>query len=134
MPRTHAYAKIGERCYGKQDWQAKGRTNVIGAYCDKKMLTTCLFDCNIDSDCFYSWLVDDLIPKLPEQSVLVMDNATFHKRQDMIHAIRQAGHKELFLPPYSPDLNPIEHAWAQAKSIRRKYQCSVPEVFQKYMT
>ena len=76
----------------------------------------------------------DLIPKLPEQSILVMDNATFHQREDMICAIRNVGHQELFLPPYSPDLNLIEHAWAQAKSIRRTHKCSVAEIFTVHMT
>ena len=38
MPRTHGYAKKGQRCYGKHDWQAKGRINVIGAFANKKML------------------------------------------------------------------------------------------------
>ena len=52
----------------------------------------------------------------------------------MICAIRNAGHQELFLPPYSPDLNLIEHAWAQAKSIRRKHKCSVAEIFTVHMT
>jgi transposase len=45
-----------------------------------------------------------------------MDNATFHKRQDIQDAITQAGHSLVYLPPYSPDLNPIEKKWAQAKS------------------
>jgi transposase len=49
-----------------------------------------------------------------------MDNATFHKRSDSIEAIESRGHSVLFLPSYSPDLNPIEKKWAQAKSIRKK--------------
>ena len=61
-----------------------------------------------------------------------MDNATFHKRADMIEAIKAHGCILEFLPPYSPDLNPIEHKWAQVKSIRRKTQCSVDELFQNY--
>ncbi|WP_417911164.1 transposase, partial [Candidatus Electronema sp. PJ] len=40
------------------------------------------------------------------------------------------GHQLEFLPPYSPDLNPIEHKWAQAKVLRKKYRCSVEELFQ----
>ena len=58
-----------------------------------------------------------------------MDNATFHKRADMIQAIEQRGTLLEFLPPYSPDLNPIELKWAQAKSIRRRHRCSVDELF-----
>jgi hypothetical protein len=48
------------------------------------------------------------------------DNASFHKRADFQHLIEQQGHLLEFLPPYSPDLNPIEHKWAQAKALRRQ--------------
>jgi len=53
-----------------------------------------------------------------------MDNATFHKREDMKKAIEEAGAILEYLPPDSPDLNPIEHKWAQAKAIRRKLRCN----------
>ena len=54
-----------------------------------------------------------------------MDNAAFHKRTDTKQAIIEAGHSLEYLPPYSPDLNPIEHKWAQAKKIRRKTKHSI---------
>jgi transposase len=47
-----------------------------------------------------------------------MDNATFHKNKLLQNEIKEAGHILLYLPPYSPDLNPIEQKWAQAKSLR----------------
>ncbi|MGJ3494312.1 transposase, partial [Piscirickettsia salmonis] len=81
----------------------------------------------------YAWLVEDLLPKLPNHSVIVMDNATFHKRSDITQAIQERGHILEYLPPYSPDLNPIEQKWAQAKSIRRKYRCSTDELFSKHL-
>ncbi|MDR2927316.1 MAG: transposase [Cytophagaceae bacterium] len=59
------------------------------------------------------------MPALPSKYVAVMDNASFHKRTDTLNAIRTQGHDVLFLHPYSPDLNPIEKKWAQAKSIRK---------------
>ena len=49
MPRTHGYAPIGKRCFGKHDWGAKGRTNVIGALLNGLLLTVSLFQSNIDS-------------------------------------------------------------------------------------
>jgi transposase len=67
------------------------------------------------------------LPELPEGCVMVMDNASFHKRSDMIDAIAEKGHILLFMPPYSPDLNPIEQKWAEVKSIRRKYKLSAEE-------
>jgi transposase len=74
-------------------------------------------------------LKQDLINKLPKKSVVVMDNATFHKRSDIALMLEKENHTLLFLPPYSPDLNPIEKKWAQAKSIRRKNRCSPNELF-----
>lgn len=130
-PRTHGYSSVGKRCYAEKDWHARGRFNAIGAILGFALLTVCLFDCNISSDVFYAWLTQDLLPKVPHNSVIVMDNATFHKRKDMIEAIYEKGHIPLFLPPYSPDLNPIEHKWAHVKAIRRKERCNVVDLFNK---
>lgn len=79
---------------------------------------------------FYQWLTLELLPNVPQNSVIVLDNATFHKRRDALLAVQKHGHTLEFLPPpYSPDLNPIEKKWAQAKSIRRKYGYSTQELF-----
>jgi transposase len=74
-----------------------------------------------------------LLPALPAHAVVVLDNAAFHKRQDIQDLIRQGGHTLEYLPPYSPDLNPIEHKWAQAKNIRKKERCNVDELFSNYL-
>lgn len=129
MPRTHGYSLSGKRCAGERDWHARGRCNVIGAILGFSLITVCLFDTNINSDIFYAWLTQDLIPKLPVYSVVVMDNASFHKRSDMVDALRQEGHTLAYLPVYSPDLNPIEHKWFQAKALRKRLRCSVSELF-----
>lgn len=120
MPRTHGYAPRGKRCQGIQDWGAKGRTNVIGAFLKGTLLTVILFSSTINTQIFDAWVIQDLIPKLPSKSVVVMDNAAFHKGAEMIKALENAGHILLYLPPYSPDLNPIEKKWAQAKRLRKK--------------
>ena len=130
MPRTHGYAPVGKRCYGTQDWNAKGRTNAIGAIIDNIFVALGLFESNVNADVFLSWTEQTLLPSLPKNCVIVMDNAAFHKRKDILDKIKKAGHILLFLPPYSPDLNPIEHKWAQAKKWRRKLQCSVDQLFQ----
>ncbi len=129
MPRTHGYAPKGEYCYGKHDWHARGRVNAMGALIGKKLLTVHLFKCNINSDVFHVWITQGLIPELPPHSVIVLDNATFHKRMDAEQALLDAGHTLLFLPPYSPDLNPIEKKWAQLKAIRKQLRCSVLSLF-----
>ena len=61
-----------------------------------------------------------------------MDNAKFHKRADIEEAINEHGSFIQWLPTYSPEFNPIEKKWAQAKSIRRKYRCDVNTLFKKH--
>jgi transposase len=133
MPRTHGYSQQGERCYGTQDWQARGRVNVIGAIQNNQLITASLFEGNIDSDTFHAWVVQDMLPKLPAKSIIVMDNATFHKRQDTQQSIQNAGHILEYLPAYSPDLNPIEQKWAHAKALRKKYRCDVDELLRSFL-
>ncbi|NQY81970.1 MAG: transposase [Alphaproteobacteria bacterium] len=72
-------------------------------------------------------MTQELIPKLPLHRVMVMNNATFHKRKDAQPAILNAGHTLEYLPPHSPDLNPI--MGPQAKAIRRRINCSIDELF-----
>ena len=131
MPRTHGYTRRGERCPGTQDWQARGRTNVIGALLNGVLLTAGLNLANVDADIFNLWLKHQLLPKLPPASIVVMDNATFHKRADTSRMLNAAGHTLEYLPPYSPDLNPIEPKWAQAKAIRRRTGQKADEIFAK---
>lgn len=107
----------------------KKRTNAIGALLNKDLLTISLFNNTIDGDCFYGWIEKDLLPKLTKKSVLVMDNAAFHKRKKMIELIESKEHILEYLPPYSPDLNPIEKKWSQVKAIRRRQNCSIDSLF-----
>ncbi len=129
MPRTHGYSLKGDRCFGVHDWGAKGRTNVIGALLGGVLLTVSLFQTTINTEVFNAWIIQDLIPKLPPNSVVVMDNATFHKGSDMVKALEDDGHTLLYLPPYSLDLNHIEKKWAQVKSLRRKNRESLEALF-----
>ncbi len=131
MPRMFGYASVGMRCFGKHDLMSKRRTNVIGALTGDKLLTASLFDCSIDADVFEAWLQQDLLPLLQNGAVVVMDNASFHTSERIQKAVEAAGCLLEYLPPYSPDLNSIEHKWAQAKALRRKLGCSTDELFQQ---
>ena len=131
MPRTHGCALKGKRCFGKSDWNAQKRTNVIGALLGKVLLTVSLFFATVNTDVFLTWLEKDLIHKLPKNSVVIMDNASFHKSTKIKNLIEKHGHILEYLPPYSPDLNPIEPKWAQSKKLRRKQQCSIDDLFKK---
>lgn len=128
-PRDNGYSQKGQRCYASKDWHARGRVNAIGAVTNFKLINVCLFDTYINADVFYAWVSQELLKSIPQNSVIVLDNATFHKRNDAIEAIEKQGHAVLFLPPYSPDLNPIERKWAQAKSIRRKFRYTPDQLF-----
>lgn len=133
MPRTHGYAIQGQRCYGTHDWGAKGRTNAIGALIGSAIIAIGLITGSVNTAVFTSWVEQILVPNLPAKSVIVMDNASFHKGGDMQKILGDAGHTLLYLPPYSPDLNPIEKKWAQAKHIRRTTNCSIDDLFKMYL-
>jgi transposase len=133
MPRTHGYSIKGQRCYGKHDWGAKGRTNAIGALIDRAIIAIGLITGSVNTEVFTSWVEQILLPELPKKSVAVMDNAAFHKGKDMQKILENSGHTLLYLPPYSPDLNPIEKKWAQAKQIRRTTDCSIDDLFVNYL-
>ena len=94
--------------------------------------TVALFDGRVNSDVFYAWLIQELWPKTPAGTVIVMDNASFHQRHDMLEAISANQCQAEFLPPDSPDLNPIEHKWAQATAVRRRYRCAIDELFSEH--
>ncbi len=84
------------------------------------LLTVDLFNCSINADVFEAWLQQALLPVLPNGAVIVIDNATFHTSEQIKKGVEPAGCFLEYLPPYSPDLNPIEHKWAQAKALREK--------------
>ena len=130
MPRTHGYSRMGKRCYGSCDWNARGRKNVIAALYESSIIGCGIIDINV----FNTWVEEILIPDLPEKSVIVMDNTAFHESEKTKALLESKGHIIEFLPAYSPDFNPIENKWAQAKSIRRKLACNVEEVFASCMS
>lgn len=129
MPRTHGYTKKGKRCFGIFNWGAKGRVNVIGALIGTFLFAVGLFNCNVDSTVFGTWIREFLLPNLSIPTVIVMDNAKFHKNKEVLDLIKKSGHIVEFLPSYSPDLNPIERKWSEKKAFRRKYKCSVEECY-----
>lgn len=133
LPRTQGYSDKGRRCYGAHDWGAKGRTNAIGAIIGSAVIAIGLISGSVNTDVFTSWLQQILLPTLPAKSVIVMDNASFHKGKGMQKMLEELGHTLLYLPPYSPDLNPIEKKWAHAKQIRRSTNCSIDQIFNTYL-
>jgi len=92
---------------------------MIGGWMKKNFISPMTFKGGCNSQVFNTWLKEVLIPKIPPGTTLVMDNATFHKGAQTKRLIQKAKCHLLFLPTYSPDLNPIEHCWHTIKSKLR---------------
>jgi len=89
---------------------------MIGALCQGKMLAPYIFEGTTDTVRFNGWLEKCLIPEFKPGQTVIMDNYIIHKSKRTKELIEAAGCKILSLPPYSPDLNPIEQSWAQIKA------------------
>ena len=86
----------------------------------------CVFDGPINGERFLAYVEQALVPTLRPGDVVVMDNLGSHKGQGVRRALRLAGAKLFFLPPYSPDLNPIEQVFAKLKTLLRKAEERTP--------
>ena len=89
--------------------------------CDQ-LTAPCVFDGPINGECFRAYVDQQLIPALKPGDIVVMDNLGSHKAKSIRLAIRAVGARLWFLPPYSPDLNPIEQTFAKIKHWMRKAQ------------
>ena len=96
------------------------RTSLVAGKRGKQLLAPVLFQGCMNALWFNFWLEHCLFKELDHQSTLVMDNAAFHHKKSIQRLAESAGHHVLFLPPYSPDLNPIEQVFAHLKK-RRAY-------------
>ena len=88
-------------------------------------------DTPTDGDVFLAYVQQQLIPNLHRGDIVVMDNLAAHKRPDIVAAIRAANADVLFLPPYSPEYNPIEKAWSKLKQIVRRLPTLNREAFDR---
>src|SRR5882724_6446852 len=98
-------------------------TNLIMAQRKKEWLAPMLFTGSCHTGTVNQWLKHMLLPELTEPSVIVMDNARFHNKEQIRNILEKAGHAMLPLPRYSPDFNPIEQSFATIKK-RRQFDIS----------
>lgn len=120
LTRTHGRCARGQRLLAKVPhgrWRTL--TFLAALRCDR-IDAPCVIDGPINGRSFLAYVEQVLAPTLSEGEIVIMDNLGSHKGQAVRRAIRAAGAKLFFLPPYSPDLNPIEQAFAKLKTLLRK--------------
>ena len=118
--REYGYAVRGEQVLGRIRGRKYKRCGIVAAKMADRILAPFQYTGTMDSSLFESWFSDQLLPSLDKGTVIVMDNASFHSQKRLFFAAQNAGCRLLFLPPYSPELNPIENFWAWLKRFLRK--------------
>lgn len=121
MNPTRGRAKRGVKLYQETSGTRTKKDNVIAGYLNGIILALCIYSWATDTDWFCLWFEYTLIPLLKPNSVIVMDNASFHSKTYLPIIAEAYGHRILWLPKYSPDKNPIEHIWANMKFWLRNY-------------
>lgn len=116
--RTSGWAERGTKIYADVRGSKNPRTNLIMAQRRKsrKWLAPILFEGTCEGKTVLCWLEHYLLPVLKKPSVIVMDNAPFHPKTKIRQLLEKQGHKILWLPKYSPDLNPIEQTFSAMKT------------------
>jgi len=96
------------------------RTSVLSSVRMDGTIVPCVFDDALNGDLFKEFVRVFLVPTLKPGDIVVMDNLSSHKVSGIVETIQSAGAQVKFLPPYSPDFNPIELMWSKMKAILRK--------------
>jgi transposase len=119
MIRTYARARKCERAI---DFAPNGHwhvTTLIAGITCEGAIAPMVLNGAMDTLAFEAYLAQVLIPALPKDAILVMDNLPAHKPATVIRLLEEAGVQPLYLPPYSPDFNPIELMWSKVKAYLR---------------
>jgi len=127
MTRLRGRAPVGERLVEKTPHGHWKTTTLIAALGIGGVRCSTLVDGAIDADLFEAFVAQVLVPELRAGDVVVMDNLSSHKRRRTRELIEAAGAELIYLPPYSPDLNPIEMIFAKVKQLLRSLACRAGE-------
>jgi len=133
MTRLRGRAPRGERLIAKTPhghWQT---TTLIAALGIEGMCCSTVVDGAINADIFEAFVQQVLAPQLRPGDVVIMDNLSSHKRQRTSQLIEDTGATLQFLPPYSPDLNPIEMVFAKIKQLLRSLACRTRDTLWRAM-
>lgn len=120
MARTHGRCPRGERLRMAVPHGHWKTTTFVAGLAAGGVVAPWILDGPINGDAFETYVGKVLVPELKRGDIVVMDNLSSHKRPEVRALIEAAGARVLYLPPYSPDFNPIEKAFAKLKALLRK--------------
>ncbi len=120
MTRTHGWFERGQAYYAKVPHGHWKTLTFLAGLRHDRIVAPMVLDGPINGMAFTAWVEQFLVPTLAPKDIVIMDNLSGHKGKPVRDAIRKAGAHLLFLPPYSPDLNPIEMMFAKLKTLVRK--------------
>jgi transposase len=120
MVRRSGWGRKGKRVKGTAPHGHWKTTTFVGGLCQRGIIAPMVADGPMNGELFKAYVRTILVPELEPGNIVIMDNLQSHKSKDVEQAIEAAGAKLLFLPPYSPDLNPIEMAFSKLKTLLRK--------------
>ena len=119
--REYGYAPRGEKVFGEVSGKKFKRANLVAAKLGTELVAPFQYDGTTNAKVFENWFEDQLLPALPKGTVVIMDNASFHRKNQLLKMVEDTSIRIIFLPPYSPELNPIEKVWANIKRHLRKH-------------
>ena len=120
MTRRYGRCRRGERLRMSVPHGHRKTTTFIAGLRNSGIVAPFVIDCPVNREVFETWVAKVLVPELGPGDVVVMDNLSSHKGPRVPALIEAAGAKLRYLPPYSPDFNPIENAFAKLKTLLRK--------------
>jgi transposase len=120
MTRSHGRCLKGERLRMGFPHGHRKTTTLVAGLRMSGMIAPMVLDGPINGDWFEAYVDKVLVPELRPEDIVIMDNLSSHKRQAVREKIEDAGATLCFLPPYSPDFNPIEKAFSRLKAILRR--------------
>jgi len=128
MSREYGRSPKGERVYLPKPGRRFKKVNVVAGLRNGEVLCPTKYEWNTTAAWFLEWFEWFLCPLLMIGSIIVMDNATFHTRKALNCIAASYGCRIIWLPPYSPDKNPIEHTWANMKNWLRLNAKNYPTI------
>ena len=120
MTRTHGWIERGLALIAKAPYGHWKTTTFLAALRCDQITAPCVFDGPINGESFLAYVEQILAPTLSQDDIVIMDNLGSHKSAAVRKAIRATGARLIFLPKYSPDLNPIEQVFSKLKRMLRK--------------